>query len=281
MIISERHGFIFVHVPKCAGTSLRTQIVETDPDHIAMAEVGEHPVLGTIDFGHVTLGNLSAYFPEIYSYFGTLPSFAVMRDPLTRFGSALRQYLWRYEQTPMTLLPDDVLKIRAMEAMDRIRQEIDDPSHQMIFFARQKDFVFHNQERIVDHLIPIENVSEFISYLSRLTGVPMDTGRKSNQNVDLRMKWIGPIAFRANAILRSALPLGLHSKIKDSALSVLASKQSAAASSGILDLPEVKNFVAEIYAEDQALYDLAQMEAPALLQGFAEGKLSSDRNCDV
>lgn len=273
MIISERHGFIFVHVPKCAGTSLRTQIADSDPDHIALAEVGEHPVLGTIDFGHVTMKNLHLHFPDLNNHFGTLPSFAVIRDPLSRFGSALRQYLWRYENVQMTMIAPDDLRRHAIKAMERIEREIDDPSHQMIFFARQTDFVYLNEVRIVDHLLPIENVANFIAYLAKKTGSSMDTERRSNQNIDLRMKWVGPIAFRANAFLRNALPQGVHARIKDTALTVLASKKSAAETSGILDLPEVHDFVTNIYAGDNALYARAQAEAPTLLTGFANDML--------
>lgn len=273
MIISPRHGFVFVHVPKCAGTSIRTQIAECDPDHVALAKTGVHPELGMIDYGHVSLSRLRMHFPEHYAALERLPAFAVIREPLARFGSALRQVLWQYEKTPMTLIPPATLRARTREIIDRVAAEIEAPSHQMIFFARQTDFVFDGDRRLVDHLVPIDEVGAFLSYLGRKTGTPMDAERRSNQNVDLRYKWLGPVAYRANDVLRRRLPLGLHGRIKDAALGLLARKGSAAETSGVLEMAEVREFVAEAYAGDAELYATARAEAPALLQGFADGSL--------
>jgi hypothetical protein len=276
MIISPRHGFVFIHVPKCAGTSVRTQIAAYDPDHISLANTGNHPVLGRIDFGHVPLTLLREHFPEHYSYLKRLPAFAVVRDPLTRFGSAFRQHLWQYEQTPMTMVDPKVLRERILTAIDHVAAELDAPSRKMIFFSRQSDFVYDNDQRLVDHLVPIENVGDFIAYLAVKTGAPMDPERRSNQNVDLKAKWLGPAAFRVNDILRRNLPQHLHARIKDAAVGLLATRKSAAETSGILDLPEVRDFVAEAYVSDFELYRRAQEEAPDLLAGFRSGRLSSD-----
>lgn len=270
MIISDRHGFVFVHVPKCAGTSVRTQIAACDPDHIAMGEVGSHPTLGALDYGHVPLHQLRVHFPENYAYLERLPAYAILRDPLSRFGSSLRQTLWRYEKTPMTLIAPETLKARTREIIDRVRDEIDAPSAEMIFFARQCDFVFDGERRMVEHLVPIEEVGAFVSYLSALTGTPMDPDRRSNQNVDLKAKWLGPVAFKVNDALRRALPLGVHDWIKSAALSVLASKTSAAETSGVLEMPEVQMAVEELYARDTELYQLARAETPALRAHFAK-----------
>lgn len=275
MIISPRHGFVFVHIPKCAGTSVRTQIAACDPDHIALANPGNHPVLGRIDFGHVPLSLLREHFPEHYAYLERLPAFAVVRDPLTRFGSAFRQLLWQYERTPMTMIEPKVLRERILKSIDEVGAEIDAPSHKMIFFSRQSDFVFDDGRRLVDHLVPIENVGDFIAHLAVKTGAPMDPERRSNQNVDLRAKWLGPAAFKVNDFLRRRLPQQWHARIKDAAVGLLATQKSAAETSGILDLPEVRDFVAETYKADFALYQMAQKEAPDLIAGFRSSRLPS------
>lgn len=136
MIISPRHGFVFVHVPKCAGTSVRTQIATCDSAHVALAQTGMHPVLGHIDYGHIPLSQLREHFPTHYDYLERLDAFAVIRDPLSRFGSSLRQLLWQYEKTPMTMIPPNVLRERVLEVIGRVEDEIDAPSAPMIFFAQ-------------------------------------------------------------------------------------------------------------------------------------------------
>lgn len=254
MIISPRHRFVFVHIPKCAGTSVRTQIVKCDPDHISMGEVGRHPELGTIDFGHVPLSILCQHFPREYDYLERLTSYAVVRDPLERFGSSLRQMLWRYDQRPMTLIPADELRQLTLKTLDEVADQLDNPSSKFIFFARQRDFIFDGDRRMVDHLIPMALVPDFIAYIGRITNTPMESSTRSNQNVELRFKKIGSLAYRVNDMLRRTLPLDLHGRIKDSALRLLSAQKSAAEASGILEMPEVRLFVERQYAEDTQIY---------------------------
>jgi Sulfotransferase family len=277
MIISPRHEFVFVHIPKCAGTSIRTQIVKCDPDCIEMGRVGMHPVLGKLDLGHVPLSLLRVHFPDRYDALRRFTSFAVVRDPLERFGSALRQVLWMYEKRPMTLIPPAEVRDRALRTIEALaaraaRGETD--LHRDIFFARQTDFIRDGGVRVTDHLIPLALVPDFIAYLSARTGTPMDAGMRANQNVTLRVKGLGRAAYALNGVLRRSLPSGLHARIKDGALRLLARPgRSGAEEAGVLDLPEVRAFVAEHYAEDIALVAEVTRQAPALRAALAEGRL--------
>ena len=277
MIISPKHRFVFVHIPKCAGTSVRTQLVKCDPNHIALGDTGDHPVLGRIDYGHIPLHQLSAHFVEYRDYIREFDTFAVVRDPLARFGSALRQMLWQYHQQPMTLIPADELRATALRMLDEIEGQIAAPERQYIFFARQSDFIFENGVQCVDHLIPLDLVADFIGHMSRRTGTSMETGTRSNQNVELRYKGLGGLAYRVNGALRRVLPLDLHARIKDTALRVLSAKTSAAEASGVLDLPEVQAFVARHYAADQAIYDQVLQQVDTLQQGLRQDSLPDMR----
>lgn len=264
MIISQRHKFVFVHIPKCAGTSVRTQLVKCDPDHLSMGEVGMHPTLGKIDFGHVPLTALRQHFPNEYRDLETFTSYAVVRDPLERFGSSLRQMLWRYSQRPMTLIPADELRSLTLKALDDVAGQLDAPSHQFIFFARQRDFIFDGDRRMVDHLIPMTLVPDFIAHIARITDTPMEAETRSNQNVELRFKKVGGIAYRLNDLLRRTLPLDVHARIKNGALRVLAAKKSAAEASGILEMDEVRRFVERHYAEDAHIHRMVAAQTAAL-----------------
>lgn len=277
MIISPRHRFVFVHVPKCAGTSVRTQMVKCDPGHIAMGEVGTHPVLGQIDFGHVPLPILRQHFPEEYAYLERFTSYAVVRDPLERFGSSLRQMLWRYHQRPMTLIPAEELRALTLTVLDDVAGELDNLSSRFIFFARQRDFIFDGDRRMVDHLIPLPLVPDLIAHLGRITGTPMEAGTRSNQNVELRFKAIGGLAYRVNDILRRTLPLDIHARIKDGALRLLSARTSAAEASGILDMPEVRAFVERHYAADAEIHRKAMAGAETLRRDLQADRLTGKR----
>jgi hypothetical protein len=279
MIICPTQGFVFVHIPKCAGSAVGSQIKLCDPDHVAFSKVVSHPELGTIDNVHVPLGPLRAHFPDRYAAVRDMVAFCMLRDPLERFGSSLRQMLWRFEKRPMTAIPPDELRDTALRTLEKVDAELDRPeermpTHQLVHFTRQVDYVYDRGERLVDHALPLELVPDLISYFSRLSGVPLDGGVRANQNVDLKVKALTGPAFAVNAALRRGLPQGAHARIKGAALRMLSSGRSAAESSGLLDLPEIREFVASHYARDAELYAAARADAPRLKRALADGALS-------
>jgi hypothetical protein len=254
MIIFQKHRFVFVHVPKCAGMAVRDQLSTLDGDKVVLGNPGLHETLGPIDYGHIPLWKLREHFPERYRCVVDYRAYALVRNPLDRFGSALRQTIWSYEKRPMTLIPPDELRARTLQILDEVAAELDDPSPRLIFFARQRDFVFDGDKRIVDRVYPVETLAAFFEDIRALTGVRLDPEHRSNQNVDLRFKAIGRLAYNVNDILYRALPKRAHHAIKSVALRTLARKGSAARASGVLDMPEVQDFVAIHYAEDAALH---------------------------
>jgi len=202
MIICPTQKFVFIHIPKCAGTSIRSQIVKCDPDHVSMGRVGKHPVLGKIDFGHVPLTVLREHFPDEYAAVKKYPSYAVVRDPLDRFGSALRQVLWAFEKRAMTLIPKEEVREKTLRMLDKIAANIDAPIYRHIFFARQDSFIFDGSDRLADTLIPLKLVLDFIGHLSRKTGADMEPRARPTKNVELLIKGLGNKAYRHNSFLR-------------------------------------------------------------------------------
>ena len=282
MIICPTHGFVFVHIPKCAGTSVRLQLRACDPAHIFMGRTGEHPVLGTIDYAHVPLRHLRVHFPQEYAALTQMDAFAIVRDPLARFGSALRQVLWQYEKRPMTLIPPEEVRERTLRMLDEIAPVLDDPPHRFVFFTRQQDYVFDQGQQIVKNLVPVDLTAELIAYFAQRSGVSLDTGRHSNRNVDLRIKGrAGRVAYGVNAWLRRRLPDRIHARMKSAALQLLARKTSAAEAAGVLDLPEVREFVAEQYTGDIRLYADVLSRHDTIRDALLQGRIGQAGYRDV
>lgn len=271
MIVCAAHRFVFIHVPKCAGTSIRQQLAECDDCGMSLGGRGNHPVLGRIDFGHIPLTVLAEHFPDHYRLLVDYDSFAVVRDPFDRFFSALRQSIWTYERRPLTLIPPEEQREYALRFLDMLEREIDAPSHKLIFFARQTDFVFRGDEKIVDYVFPLEKVGRLIDHLSRRTGRDLDPDRRSNQNVELKFKSLGPLAYRLNTEIRRRLPERTHARLKSAALRVLTKRENAAQASGLSDMPEIKAFIERHYTGDAALHRRAIEEF-----GDVEAALTAD-----
>jgi len=97
MIISDRHKFVFIHIPKCAGLYIRSKL-ETydDTDGAFSSRVEPHPELGVLDYVHIPLFTLRDYFPQEYAKVAEYWSFSVVRDPYKRFPSSLTQLFRMY-----------------------------------------------------------------------------------------------------------------------------------------------------------------------------------------
>lgn len=79
--------FIFVHNPKCGGSSVRQYMDRYWPEHQGFAiPLNEQS-------GHPSLDIVFEKYPNLIEYFDTLPSFMIVRDPYDRARSAKRHHL--------------------------------------------------------------------------------------------------------------------------------------------------------------------------------------------
>jgi hypothetical protein len=94
MIVSQRHGFIFVHNPKAGGMSIRTALKPMDDSDGFFDGWRPYPAEGRrLDRMHLTLGQLRRHHPDTFALFDTLYSFGFVRDPYQRMCSAFAQHL--------------------------------------------------------------------------------------------------------------------------------------------------------------------------------------------
>lgn len=91
MIISERHQFIFVAIPKTGTHSvrraLRPHMGEQDLEQVQLFEKKEfpHPKLASLGHGHISLSQLQPFIEP--SKFQAFFKFAFVRNPFDRFVS--------------------------------------------------------------------------------------------------------------------------------------------------------------------------------------------------
>ena len=97
MIISDRHQFILVHIPKCAGVSIKKPLRCIDDSAGAFSRIADHPALGRIHWAHIPITDLKTHFPEIYDKLCSYCSVAIVRDPIDRFVSAVFQRMREFQ----------------------------------------------------------------------------------------------------------------------------------------------------------------------------------------
>jgi hypothetical protein len=153
MILSERFGLVFIHIPKTAGSSLSTAITKRDPEAIKRLK-------GLPRTKHVTALQLR----EALTQYDRLFSFAVVRDPFSRFCS-----LYRYLQT----LPKFAPRMRDVKSLEDFAELFERPSWVDTLHSSksQSEFVTdHEGSIIVSALFRYESLDEAVDVISSRLG---------------------------------------------------------------------------------------------------------------
>jgi hypothetical protein len=250
LIISERYGFAFVHIPKCAGTTVREQLQDLDETEGAFAAVREHSVLGRIDYMHLPLRVLAEHFPDTFSTLDRLDGFAVTRDPMSRFRSSVAEYLKRVKRSRLAEL--SAAELQAV-IRDIIRQLEDRPrvlTYEIAHFIPQNDYIRLDGRKVVEHTVALERIADLFSEIARRTGRPIDTNAWSNQDFVLRFEGLKGAVWRANDIARGLLPYRSYQGLKRLTRPFLVKERASPAAEQVFGAPEIVRFVEKYYADD-------------------------------
>jgi len=159
MIISNTGNFAFVHIPKNGGTSVRKALSQYGEDpRFTSGRVTEVPQIGPLDHVHIPLSLLKDLYPDALDEIRARPSFAIVRDPYTRFQSALNQWAKNVKKERLMDLPQQkVAQYAKLHLEDRDPHENMSPS--LIHFLPQTEFIFLDNTQIVDLLVPFERLN--------------------------------------------------------------------------------------------------------------------------
>lgn len=255
MVISDRFRFAFVHIPKCAGTSIRSALRAYDDTGGAYTErVETHPLIGPLDYVHIPLAVLQSAFPAAFAKLSAYRSFAVLRDPMDRFRSALAQRLFQYRDRKIEQYGDDDLR----REIDAVIEELEVATlpiirPDLIHFARQVDYVVHDGVRVVEDLYDITQLAELGRDLSQVIGDRLEVGQE-NRSYIARSDAARWTIRRLTPISRRVRPLPGAMQVRSllrSLLTVPMTEQLPAS----LSTDEVRAFVRDFYRDDYRLRD--------------------------
>ncbi|RPF71522.1 sulfotransferase family 2 domain-containing protein [Aurantiacibacter spongiae] len=181
MIISDTHRFAFVHIPKCAGTSVRSVLEPFDESGASMA-VGlpPHPERAFTfavgdehdyrDFHHLTLRCLRDRFPREFGKLRDYRCYAILREPHERLVSSVAQRLKQFHRVAVGDLSATALE----DAVSRTLREIEpllisgnDLPYGYVHFERQSAFVELDGETVADRLFTTRTLQRMHGDLQR------------------------------------------------------------------------------------------------------------------
>jgi len=259
VIISDEYKFCFIHIPKCAGSTVRDQLKQYD-DRVFLCHdnYGELPGIGRFHSWHIPLFILREHFPEHYQKIAEYESYALLRNPHARFSSSVFQYFKEFRSSPLYALPKNKAKKEVYEIIRVLREKEEENisflPYEYVHFQRQVDYIYDQGERVIDNIYTINDVEELLADIHRKIGGHMlpdgeEAVRKINQSIAYRnsairifLEVIKPFAGPA---WRSLVPVNARIRIKES-LVIPENKRT----DWIFDDGMVIDFVERYYRED-------------------------------
>ena len=155
MIVSHANRFIFIHNPKCAGSSLRERLQQYHEETEAFWGRRFVPYLGCErDFAHLRLWEMHMLFPDIFFRIPYYRSLVLVRNPYERFLSSLAEYISTYkpdfdvDRTP----PAAHCRMAAEIIEHELRMETVIGDVKFVHFSPQTWYILVGQRRLVRHV---------------------------------------------------------------------------------------------------------------------------------
>jgi hypothetical protein len=260
MIIDDTHRAAFVHIPKCAGTSVRRQLEQVDSYGGYFWGRRDDGPLGFVDYGHLPLFAIAKGFPAELGKLRAYRSFAVTREPHARFASAVFERLQEFHGVPK-------LRVNAETALREARSVIAWLSDRgsfydsdYIHFCRQCDYVVLDGERIIDSVFALESIEHLARALETSFKVSFDPERRERINFASGNPILA-LLLRTKPIYSRLTTWGFRERVllllrrwrvqRPDALYEMLSNEA-----------EVSRFVESYYAEDIELHRAAMSDPP-------------------
>ena len=192
MIICDDRQFAFIHIPKCAGTSVRRALHRLDTRGEQFFRIGDHGSMGRVHMAHLTLPDLATFYPATLAAVRGYRSMAIVRDPVDRFYSAITQRLREFGEIAQSAITPAMVEQDAHRVIDYLESGPPRIDLEHVHFQRQCDFVELGGERIVKAIFPLRDMAAAARYIHALTGVEVGE-EKRNSSVELRFGVLRPV----------------------------------------------------------------------------------------
>ena len=261
MIISDQYEFAFIHIPKCAGSSVKA--ANPTIDNIFDGTFETHKALGPVDLSHLPLWAFRQHFPDVFDKICQYQSFAVTRDPLERFGSSVTQRCRQYLNYKASDITPDVLVRAAQEAMSFLTENPGSLTPEFIHFVPQANYITLEGETIVKHVDLPGHFSQLNRFLKDRNLTPVSTSSRQNATVEPANKTLKNVLHTLRPLYRAVLPQNLKDTLWLKLIDAGIYAPEADRYAPLMENPEIIAFINDFYAEDFEIFtkaseDLAQ-----------------------
>lgn len=253
MIVSDSHRLVFVHIPKCAGTTIRTALKSIDGLGNHFGGYFDYPEGGRVLLSHLPMAELRRHFPGCYEKVEDYDSYAVLRDARVRFASALFQHLRAYRGLDPACLSLSLFRQAALETCLRLERPAERRALDLMFFLPQSAFVAIEDRQVVRHLYRIEDLPRLAQDLNTRHGVAIDVDVRHNEAGLPPRPRLAAVHRTAGVVLRRVVGGGRFARLR-SGLRRAGGVAPDALYRQLFEDDSIARFVDAYYAQDQERY---------------------------
>jgi len=167
MIISDEKEFIFIHNPKCGGTTVRDSLKRFDTHaHWYWGQTKINDI--TIDKAHMSLSILRMHFPEAFKLMSKYFVFGVVRNPYKRVISSYNEVFFKEFENVMNGSESfDAYKVRLNDFIAKMSAEqIKGWTQSHRHFILQKNMFYVGRKCYADLILKLEELEQAPAVLS-------------------------------------------------------------------------------------------------------------------
>ena len=254
MIISDSHRLVFVHIPKCAGTTVRTGLKSINGLGDSFDGYFDYPEGGRVLLNHLPLADLRRHFPACYDKVEAYDSYATLRGARTRFASALFQHLRAYHALDPASASSSLFRQKAREVCLRLDHPAERRALDLMFFLPQSAFVALDGRQVVRHLYRIEDLARLAQDLKLRHRVVVDVDIRHNEAALPAAPGLATVQKTAGVVLRRLVGGGRFARLR-SGLRRAGGVAPDALYRQLFEDESVARFVDAYYAQDQERYE--------------------------
>jgi hypothetical protein len=255
MIVNEEKNFSFIHIPKCGGTDIKKYLSKYDDCNGLFNNNVVHLGGDVIDLSHLPFRKLKSLYPDVAQFVISSTSFAVMRDPIDRFLSAVSQYSKQTHGRAQHDMTDADIRVVINEIILRLKST--PPSGalpaDLIHFQPQLDFISDDGSVFAQHIYTLNDLPKLKNDINRLFKARIFENEKPdilNERKEYKNSIFRYILTRVPASLRGNIRSILPNSVRLTASRLLLTKYSTRIT---LD-SETLNFINNFYKDDFVLF---------------------------
>jgi hypothetical protein len=253
MIVCTEKQTAFLHIPKCAGQTVRRQIEHHHDVRPRFNGRWQRSDNIDADLAHLPFCLIRTDFPEAYEALKKCSVFALIRDPVDRFRSALAQHTKKFQGSHISTLSEDKLRATVSDIIDELGSTGPLLPFRLAHFVRQSDMLPEHDEVHELHLYRFEKLPLMMGALGTRLGQELGSGYHDNRSTPIRFEYLRQPLVMIASKLSPIVSKDTYQAIKRTALYLIT--DNSRSNINLYKEEWLLNFIYSYYKDDYKIFN--------------------------